>query len=80
MGTASVMQRFETPRELVGERLKGVYRLLADQSEVIFPDDYFADCYKDSNRGRPTIPARVLATTMVLQATRAVGPGGVRPP
>lgn len=68
LGTASVLQRFENPRELLGDRLKGVYRFLADHGEAIFPDDYFADCYKDSRRGRPTIPARVLATTMVLQA------------
>jgi hypothetical protein len=52
----------------LGERLRGVYRLLADHGDRIFPDDYFADCYKTSRRGRPTIPARVLATTMVLQA------------
>jgi len=68
LGTAPVVQRFENPRELLGERLKGVYRLLADHGERIFPDDYFADCYKESRRGRPTIPARVLATVMVLQA------------
>ncbi len=64
----SVLQRFDNPRELLGERLRGVYRLLADHGERIFPGDYFADCYKVSRRGRPTIPARVLATTMVLQA------------
>jgi len=68
LGTAVVEQRFENPRELLGDRLKGVYRLLAEHGEQIFPDDYFADCYKDSKRGRPTIPARVLATVMVLQA------------
>jgi len=34
----------------------------------MFPHDYFADCYKDSARGRPTVPARVLATVMILQA------------
>jgi hypothetical protein len=68
LGAASVLQRFENPRVLLGDRLKGVYRLLADHGDRIFPDDYFADCFKDSRRGRPTIPARVLATTMVLQA------------
>ena len=61
-------QRFENPRELLGDRLKGVYRLLAVEGHRIFGDDYFADCYKDSRRGRPTVPARVLATVMVLQA------------
>jgi Transposase DDE domain/Transposase domain (DUF772) len=68
LGTAPVLQRFENPGELLGERLKGLYRLLADHGDRIFSDGYFADCYKDSRRGRPTIPARVLATTMVLQA------------
>jgi len=68
LGVAPVEQRFENPRELLGDRLKGVYRFLAEHGERVFPVDYFADCYKDSRRGRPTIPARVLATVMVLQA------------
>ncbi len=68
LGVAEVRQRFENPRELLGDRLKGIYRLLADEGHRLFPDDYFADCYKDSRRGRPTIPARMLATVMVLQA------------
>lgn len=68
LGVASTMQRFENPGALLGDRLKGVYRLLAEHGDRLFPDDYFADCYKDSRRGRPTIPARVLATVMVLQA------------
>jgi hypothetical protein len=34
----------------------------------LFPDDYFADLYRGSRLGRPTVPARVLATVMVLQA------------
>jgi hypothetical protein len=68
LGVAVVEQRFENPRELLGDRLKGIYRLLAVEGHRLFPDDYFADCYKDSRRGRPTVPARVLATVMVLQA------------
>lgn len=68
LGVASRMQRFENPGEILGDRLKGVYRLLADHGDRLFCDDYFADCYKDSRRGRPTVPARVLATVMVLQA------------
>ena len=57
-------------RELLGERLRegSIYRLLADEGARIFPDDYFADLYSASARGRPTVPARVLATAMVLQA------------
>jgi hypothetical protein len=68
LGSAVVQQRFENPREILGDRLKGVYRLLADEGDRVFPNDYFADCYKESRRGRPTVPARVLATVMVLQA------------
>ena len=68
LGVASTMQRFENPGELLGDRLKGVYRFLAGHGDRLFPDNYFADCYKDSRRGRPTVPARVLATVMVLQA------------
>ncbi len=68
LGSAPVGQRFENPRELLGERLRGVHRLLADHGHRLFPDDYFADCYKSSRLGRPTVPARVLATVMVLQS------------
>jgi IS5 family transposase len=68
LGVAPVEQRFENPRVLLGDRLKGVYRFLADHGERLFPHEYFADLYTDSRRGRPTVPARVLATVMVLQA------------
>jgi hypothetical protein len=70
LGLAQPQARFESPRELLGERLRqgSIYRLLADEGARIFPDDYFADLYGASARGRPTVPARVLATAMVLQA------------
>jgi IS5 family transposase len=68
LGAAPVEQRFEGPGVLLGDRLRGVYRLLADYGDRLFPDDYFADLYKASPLGRPTVPARVLATVMVLQA------------
>lgn len=68
LGRTKAAQRFENPRELLGERLKGIYRLLAEHGEAMFPHDYFADCYRRSNFGRPTVPARVLATVMILQA------------
>jgi hypothetical protein len=68
LGVSVAMARFENPRELLGERLRGVYRLLADHGDRLFPDDYFADLYKSSRLGRPTVPARVLATVMVLQS------------
>ena len=70
LGLAQPQARFESPRELLGDRLRqgSIYRLLADEGARIFPDDYFADLYSASARGRPTVPARVLATAMVLQA------------
>jgi hypothetical protein len=69
--------RFEDPVGLLGDRLRGIYRLLADHGDVLFPEDYFADCYKRSVKGRPTVPARVLATVMVLQALKV--PNSHRP-
>jgi len=70
LGTSQTQQRFENPRDLLGDRLKpgSIYRLLADHGQAMFPDDYFSDLYSDSVRGRPTIPARVMATVMLLQA------------
>jgi hypothetical protein len=70
LGSAQVQQGFDDPRVLLGDRLRegSLYRLLADHGQVVFPDDYFADLYAESARGRPTVPARVVATVMVLQS------------
>ncbi len=70
LGRSKIQQRFENPREILGDRLRegSIYRLLADHGHAMFPDDYFADCYTDSAKGRPTIAARVMATVMILQA------------
>jgi IS5 family transposase len=68
LGRSQNQQRFENPRAVLGDRLKGVYRFFADHGERLFPDDYFADLFKNSRRGRPTAPARVVATTMLLQS------------
>jgi len=70
LGTSSIRPRFENPREILGDRLRegSIYRLLADEGALLFPNDYFADLYTRSVRGRPTVPARVLATVMLLQA------------
>lgn len=58
---------FRSVRELcdaaVGER--SVFRLLAEQGHLLFPDAMFADLY--SSRGRRSIGPRVMATVMVLQ-------------
>jgi len=70
LGRAQVQAGFQDPREILGDRLRegSLYRLLADHGHQMFPDDYFADLYTESARGRPTVPARVMATVMVLQA------------
>ena len=68
LGSVSGQVRFENPREVLGDRLVGLYRFLADEGHRLFGDDYFADLYTRSRLGRPTVPARVLATVMVLQA------------
>src|SRR4029077_10094695 len=47
----------------VGER--SVFRLLAEQGHLLFPDAMFEDLY--STRGRRSIAPRVMATVMVLQ-------------
>ena len=70
LGRAQVQAGFQDPREILGDRLRegSLYRLLADHGHQMFPDDYFADLYTESARGRPTVPARVMATVMLLQA------------
>jgi IS5 family transposase len=44
-----------------------VYGFLADHRKDLFPDELFADLFP-SGRGRPSVPADVVATVMVLQA------------
>ena len=70
LGSQQTQPRFENPREILGDRLKegSLYRLLADHGHTMFPDDYFADLYSGSAKGRPTIAARVMATVMLLQS------------
>ena len=57
LGMAVAEQRFDNPRELLGERLreKSIYRLLADDGDRMFGDDYFADLYLASPK-----PSRVI--------------------
>jgi hypothetical protein len=70
VGRAEAQLRFDDAAGLLGDRLApgSVYHLLADEGQRLFPDDYFADLFLASARGRPTVPARVVATTMLLQA------------
>lgn len=44
-----------------------VYAFLAEHRQRLFPDELFVDLFR-SGRGRPSVPADVIATTMVLQA------------
>src|SRR5215211_2288940 len=52
-------------RHLVQEG--SVYAFLADHRSTLFPDQLFAVLFP-SGRGRPSVPADVVATVMVLQA------------
>lgn len=55
---------------LVGDQLPqgSIYQLLAEHGAALFGDEYFADLFKRSTLGRPTVPARVVASVMLLQA------------
>ena len=44
-----------------------VYAFLAEHRQRVFPNELFADLFP-SGRGRPSVPADVIATTMLLQA------------
>ncbi|HUP84809.1 MAG TPA: transposase, partial [Acidimicrobiales bacterium] len=44
-----------------------VHAFLADHRHELFPDELFADLFP-SKRGRPSVPADVIAATLVLQA------------
>lgn len=44
-----------------------VHRFLAEHRHRLFPDVMFEDLFR-SRRGRPSVPAEVIATVMVLQA------------
>ena len=56
-------------RQLVPEG--SVHAFLADHRGELFPDQLFADLFP-SGRGRPSVPAEVVATVMVLQAVEGL--------
>ena len=66
--------RSEDQRELldaesvVGHLIKpgSVFAFLAEHRKVLFPDELFADLFP-STRGRPSVPADVMASVIVLQ-------------
>lgn len=51
-------------RQLVAEG--SVYAFLADHRAELFPDDMFSDLFP-SSRGRPSVPAEVMASAMILK-------------
>ena len=70
LGRENRQGSFDDVLLLVGDHLPegSIYRLLAEHGAALFGDDYFADLFKRSALGRPTVPARVVATVMLLQA------------
>lgn len=71
LGREDRQVRFDDVLLLVDDQLPegSVHRLLAEHGAALFGgDEYFADLFKQSPRGRPTVPARVVATVMLLQA------------
>lgn len=70
LGRENRQGRFDDAMLLVGDQLPvgSVYVLLAEHGGVLFGEEYFADLFKRSTLGRPTVPARVVATVMLLQA------------
>jgi len=70
LGRENRQGRFDDVMLLVGDQLPvdSVYRLLAEHGDALFGEEYFADLFKRSRLGRPTVPARVVATVMLLQA------------
>ena len=70
IGAAVRQVGFDDAARFVGDGLAAgsLYGLLAEHGLRLFPDDYFADLYVATARGRPTVPARTVATVMLLQA------------
>jgi len=57
IGCSKVQARFEDPRGLLGDRLRGTYLLLAEHGGAICADDSFADLYKSARLGHLPTPA-----------------------
>lgn len=70
IGAAVRQVGYDDAARFVGDGLAAgsLYGLLAGSGLRLFPDDYFADLYVATVRGRPTVPARTVATVMLLQA------------
>lgn len=70
LGCVERQGRFDDAVLLLGDQLPAgsVYWLLAEHGDELFGDEYFADLFTRSLLGRPTVPARTVATVMLLQA------------
>ena len=77
LGSSDAQARFDDAGMLLGDQLRvgSVYRLLAERGPVLFGDDYFGDLFRVSRLGRPTVPARTVATVMLLQAHEGLSDG-----
>lgn len=68
-GTSDPNRELLDAAALVGHLVPAgtVYAFLAEHRHRLFPDDLFADLF-GSGRGRPSVPAEVIATVLVLQS------------
>ena len=68
-GTSDPNAEFVDAAALCGHLVPAgsVHRFLAEHRGRLFPDELFGDLFP-SDRGRPSVPADVIATVMVLQA------------
>jgi IS5 family transposase len=68
-GTSDPNRELLDAAALVGHLVPAgsVYAFLAEHRHRLFPDELFADLFP-SGRGRPSVPAEVIATVMVLQS------------
>ena len=64
LGRVGRQGSFDDAALLLADQLaeRSVYRLLAEHGDALFGDDYFADLFKCSPLGRPTVPARTVGT------------------
>jgi len=67
-GRAEDQQELLDAESVVGHLMKpgSVFAFLAGHRKTLFPDQMFADLFP-SGRGRPSVPAEVMASVIVLQ-------------
>lgn len=67
-GRAQGQRELLDAESVVGHLMKAgsVFAFLAEHRKALFPDDMFADLFP-SGRGRPSVPAEVIASVILLQ-------------